>query len=117
MIQYTKNFNIKNSPGIELTEKYGLKKYTSSQKNNLSNLRKKFLEEVGIKLVKGNKRTWKIKNIKSKSRSKSRSKSPLRHSIKSDKKKIGPKREKNETIKLSRKPRLRKQASGTRKLH
>jgi hypothetical protein len=113
MIQYTKNFNIKNSPGIELTEKYGLKKYTSSQKNNLSNLRKKFLEEVGIKLVKANKRTWKIKNIKSKSRSKS----PSRHSIKSDKKKIGPKREKNETIKLSIKPRLRKQASGTRKLH
>ena len=88
MIQYTKNFSIRNnSPGIELTEKYGLKKYTSSEKNDLSNLRKKFLGEVGIKLVKGNARTWKVRNVKSKS--------PKSSTVKSGRKKIiGPKREK-----------------------
>tara|TARA_B100001996_G_C18536797_1_gene545292 strand:- start:553 stop:888 length:336 start_codon:yes stop_codon:yes gene_type:complete len=111
MILYTKNFNIrKNSPGIELTEKYGLKKYTSNEKNDLSNLRKKFLGEVGIKLVKGNARTWKVRNVKSKS--------PKSSTVKSSRKKqIGPKRKKNDTVKLIRRPRLRKQASGTRKLH
>ena len=115
MIQYTKNFSIRNnSPGIELTEKYGLKKYTSNEKNDLSNLRKKFLGEVGIKLVKGNARTWKVKNVKSKTRSKS----PKSSTVKSGRKKqIGPKRKKNDTVKLTRKPVLRKQASGTRKLH
>ena len=111
MIQYTKNFSIRNnSPGIELTEKYGLKKYTSNEKNDLSNLRKKFLGEVGIKLVKGNTRTWKVKNVKSKS--------PKSNTVKSSRKKqIGPKRKKNDTVKFTRKPVLRKQASGTRKLH
>ena len=111
MIQYTKNFSIRNnSPGIELTEKYGLKKYTSNEKNDLSNLRKKFLGEVGIKLVKGNARTWKVKNVKSKS--------PKSSTVKSGRKKqIGPKRKKNNTVKLTRKPVLRKQVSGTRKLH
>jgi len=88
MIQYTKNFSIRNnSPGIELTEKYGLKKYTSNEKNNLNNLRKKFLGEVGINLVKGNARTWKVRNVKSKS--------PKSSTVKSGRKKIiGPKREK-----------------------
>ena len=112
MIQYTKNFSIRNnSPGIELTEKYGLKKYTSNEKNNLNNLRKKFLGEVGINLVKGKARTWKVRHVKSKS--------PKLSTVKSGKKKIiGPKREKkNDTVKLSRRPRLRKQASGTRKIH
>ena len=111
MIQYTKNFSIiNNSPGIELTEKYGLKKYTSNEKNDLSNLRKKFLGEVGIKLVKGNARTWKVRNVKSKS--------PKSSTVKSGRKKqIGPKRKKNDTVKLSIRPRLRKQASGTRKIH
>ena len=113
MIQYTKNFSIRNnSPGIELTEKYGLKKYTSNEKNNLNNLRKKFLGEVGINLVKGKARTWKVRDVKSKS--------PKLSTVKSGRKKnIGPKRGKknNGTVKLSIRPRLRKQASGTRKIH
>lgn len=62
MITYTRNFHIKNSPGIELTSMYGLRDYNESEKKELSGLRKKFLKEIGIDIIKGKNRTWKVKS-------------------------------------------------------